>query len=183
VVPSSWLASRAGRRFPPARRGRGRAGDCLRVRLSSNGCRSPASPCRRHSGRASRQRTPWWARDTSPGLGTWPPPISPPSAMGWWGARHGRVVTTAGPRPVRPATRGMRGVSRASARVISGRTSSGGGPASISPPRAAPGAGRWGYNAGIAFGFSIARTDNDSSASSTLASRRSAVSKPSVNQP
>src|SRR5687767_4672078 len=37
------------------------------------------------------------------------------------GARHGRVVTTAVRRPVRPATRGMRVVAMASARVISGR--------------------------------------------------------------
>jgi hypothetical protein len=31
----------------------------------------------------------------SPGIGTWPPPISPASEMVWWGARHGRVVTYA----------------------------------------------------------------------------------------
>ncbi len=59
---------------------------------------------------------PWWASDPAPGIGTWPPPISPTSAMGWWGARHGRVVTTAVRRPVRPATRWMRVVSMASAR-------------------------------------------------------------------
>ena len=76
---------------------------------------------RRHAGRASRKRTPWCASDTSPGIGTWPPPISPASEMVWWGARHGRVVTNAVRSPVRPATRWIRVVSRASARVIAGR--------------------------------------------------------------
>jgi hypothetical protein len=76
---------------------------------------------RRHAGRASRQRTPWGVSDTSPGIGTWPPPISPASEMVWWGARHGRVVTNAVRSPVRPATRWIRVVSMASARVIAGR--------------------------------------------------------------
>jgi hypothetical protein len=62
---------------------------------SSNGCRSTSSTCRLHSGSSSRQRTPWWARGPSPGMGIWPRPISPTSAMVWWGARPGRVVTTA----------------------------------------------------------------------------------------
>jgi hypothetical protein len=48
-----------------------------------------------NSGRASRQRTPWWASDTSPGIGTWPPPIRPTSEIVWCGARQGRVVTHA----------------------------------------------------------------------------------------
>jgi hypothetical protein len=38
--------------------------------------------------------------DTSPGIGTWPPPISPASEMVWWGARHGRV---GGPRRAVPS--------------------------------------------------------------------------------
>jgi hypothetical protein len=105
------------------------------VMPSSNGCRSPASPCRLHSGRASRQRTPCWASDPSPGMGTWPPPISPPSAMGWWGARHGRVVTTAVRRPVRPAPRGMRGCRWPRPGSDGAGSSSGVGPAWISPPR------------------------------------------------
>jgi hypothetical protein len=76
---------------------------------------------RRHAGRVSRQRTPWGVSDTSPGIGTWPPPISPASEMGWWGARHGRVVTHAVRSPVRPATLWMRVVSMASAKVMAGR--------------------------------------------------------------
>ena len=50
-----------------------------------------------------------------------PPPIRPASETVWWGARHGRVVTNAVRSPVRPATRWMRVVSMASARVIVGR--------------------------------------------------------------
>jgi hypothetical protein len=49
------------------------------------------------------------------------PPISPTSAMVWCGARNGRVMTQAVRSPVRPATRWMRVVSSASARVIAGR--------------------------------------------------------------
>jgi hypothetical protein len=61
----------------PMGQARGRAGGCIRVLLFSNGCRSTSSTCRLHSGSSSRKRAPWWARDTSPGVGTWPPPISP----------------------------------------------------------------------------------------------------------
>ena len=38
---------------------------------------------------------PWCARDTSPGMGIWPPPIKPRSEIVWCGARNGRVVTQA----------------------------------------------------------------------------------------
>src|SRR5262245_28758982 len=76
---------------------------------------------RRHSGHSSKKSTPWWASDTSPGIGTWPLPISPASEMVWWGARNGRVVTNAVRAPVRPATLWIRVVSMASARVIAGR--------------------------------------------------------------
>ena len=87
------------------------------------------------------------------GIGTWPPPISPASEMVWWGARNGRVVTNAVRPPVRPATRWMRVVSRASARVIAGRMVVS-RRASIDLP--APGGRarrRCGQNAGIAFCF------------------------------
>jgi hypothetical protein len=89
--------------------------------LSSSGWRKTSRTWRRHSGYASKKRTPWWASDTSPGIGTCPPPISPASEMVWWGARHGRVVTHAVRSPVTPATRWIRVVSMASARVIAGR--------------------------------------------------------------
>jgi hypothetical protein len=61
------------------------------------------------------------ASDPSPGIGTWPPPISPASEMVWWGARHGRVVTHAVRSPVRPTTLWIRVVLMASARVIAGK--------------------------------------------------------------
>ena len=49
------------------------------------------------------------------------PADQPASAMVWWRARHGRGVTNAVRSPVRPATRWIRVVSIASARVIAGR--------------------------------------------------------------
>jgi hypothetical protein len=49
------------------------------------------------------------------------PPISPTAEIVWCGARQGRVVTHAVRSPVRPATRWMRVVSRASGRVMAGR--------------------------------------------------------------
>jgi hypothetical protein len=90
------------------------------LRPSSRGDWSTSSPYRVHAGRASRQSTPCCASDTSPGRGTAPPPMSPTSEMVWCGARHGRRGTTAGRAPVRPATRGLRAVSRASARRMAG---------------------------------------------------------------
>ena len=47
----------------------------------SSGWRRTFRTWRRNSGHSSRQSTPWWASDTSPGIGTWPPPISPTSEM------------------------------------------------------------------------------------------------------
>jgi hypothetical protein len=64
----------------------------------------------------------WCPSDRLPGIGMWPPPISPASEMVWWGARNGRVVTKAVRSPVRPATRWIRVVSRASARDLSNET-------------------------------------------------------------
>jgi hypothetical protein len=47
------------------------------------------------SGLGTSKSTPWCARDTSPGSGTWPPPISPTAELVWCGARTGPVMTTA----------------------------------------------------------------------------------------
>jgi hypothetical protein len=55
-------------------------------------------------GQFIQEEHPWCASDTSPGIGTWPPPISPASEIVWWGARKERVVTHAVRSPVRPAT-------------------------------------------------------------------------------
>jgi hypothetical protein len=111
----------------PARRARpgprrlryARHGFCRRP--SSSGWRQTARTWRVHLGRSSNHRRPWCASDTSPGMGRGPAPITPTAELVWWGARKGRVVTTAGRPCVRPATRGMRVVSSASARLIAGR--------------------------------------------------------------
>jgi hypothetical protein len=66
---------------PPEQRDPSRAGDCILVRPSSSGWRNTSRTWRRNSGSSSRKSTPWWASDTSPGIGTWPPPISPASEM------------------------------------------------------------------------------------------------------
>jgi hypothetical protein len=103
--------------------GRGRSGDCMERTVSARGWRKTARTWRRHSGSSSRKRTPWWASDTSAGIGTWPPLSSPASERGWWGARHGRVVTTAVRALARPATQWRHVVLRASASVIAGTLS------------------------------------------------------------
>ena len=48
---------------------------------SSSGWRSTSRTCFLNSGSSSRNRTPLWARETSPGLGVVPPPMRPMSEM------------------------------------------------------------------------------------------------------
>ena len=69
-----------------------------------------------NSGSSSRKRTPWWARETSPGRGLVPPPSRPASEMVWCGERNGRVARK--PRRVssRPATEWILVTSMASSR-------------------------------------------------------------------
>src|SRR5215813_6021786 len=59
----------------------GRPRNYIYMRLFSSGWRKTSSPWRRHFGSSSRQTTPWCASDTSPGIGTWPPPTSPTSEI------------------------------------------------------------------------------------------------------
>ncbi|RJX18442.1 MAG: recombinase family protein [Desulforudis sp.] len=59
---------------------------------SSRGWRITSRTFLRNSGSSSRKSTPLWARDTSPGLGMWPPPIRPASEMVWCGERKGRIT-------------------------------------------------------------------------------------------
>lgn len=47
---------------------------------SSSGCRKTVKTWRRNSGSSSRQSTPWRARDTSPGMGSWAPAALPATA-------------------------------------------------------------------------------------------------------
>ena len=65
---------------------------------SSSGWRSASQAARENSGSSSRNSTPWLARQTSPGRGTWPPPTRPGTEMAWWGARNGRRPDEAGVR-------------------------------------------------------------------------------------
>jgi hypothetical protein len=53
----------------------------MHMTLLSSGCRKTSKTWRRNSGSSSRKSMSLWARDTSPGSGTWPPPISPGSEM------------------------------------------------------------------------------------------------------
>jgi hypothetical protein len=64
----------------------GRPRNYIYMTPSSSGCRKTSRTWRRHSGRASRKSTPLWASDTSPGVGTCPPPINPASERAWCGA-------------------------------------------------------------------------------------------------
>jgi hypothetical protein len=69
MVRSSLFLLQLARRFRLEQRDPGRMADGILVTPSSTGCRSPASSCRLHAGRASRQSAPWWASDTPPGIG------------------------------------------------------------------------------------------------------------------
>jgi hypothetical protein len=60
----------------------------MHVMLFSIGWRKTSRTWRRNSGNASRKSTPLWASDTSPGIGTWHPPIRPTSAIVRWRACH-----------------------------------------------------------------------------------------------
>jgi hypothetical protein len=48
---------------------------------SSSGWLKTSRTCRRNSGSSSRKRMPWYAYNTSPGMGRCPPPISPTSEI------------------------------------------------------------------------------------------------------
>jgi hypothetical protein len=77
------------RPIPPARRGRGRLRGGASVTPRSNAwCKAP-SPWQRHWGCASRKRTPWWASDTSPGIGMWAHADQPDIGDGVMGGAKG----------------------------------------------------------------------------------------------
>ncbi len=61
------------------------------TRPSSSGWRSTSSVLRLNSGNSSRNKTPLWASEISPGWGVLPPPTRPASLTEWWGDRNGRV--------------------------------------------------------------------------------------------
>jgi len=69
---------------------RGRIGDRGNCPRDSHipvfkGCRRTSSTFLLNSGISSRNSTPLWAMLTSPGLGTWPPPIKATSDIVWCG--------------------------------------------------------------------------------------------------
>ena len=86
---------------------------------SSSGWRRASRAARPNSGSSSRNRTPWCASVTSPGLGGTPPPTRPDAEIVWWGARNGRFITS--PPRARPATPCTLVISIASAIVGGGR--------------------------------------------------------------
>ena len=60
-------------------------------RRSSSGWRSSSSTDLGNSGNSSRNKTPLWASEISPGPGMLPPPAKPADEMVWCGVRKGRV--------------------------------------------------------------------------------------------
>src|SRR3989344_9608778 len=58
---------------------------------SSIGCRRASKTCLGNSGNSSKNKTPRWANEISPGLGILPPPIKPMWLVMWRGLRKGRL--------------------------------------------------------------------------------------------
>lgn len=85
------------------------------------GWRNTSRTLRPNSGISSRNKTPLFANDTSPGCGDWPPPISATCDVRWCGARKGRCDIRPRCVPILPATECIFVVSNASSRVIGGR--------------------------------------------------------------
>ena len=71
---------------------------------SSSGWRSVSSADLSNSGSSSRNSTPLWASEISPGRGVPPPPASDTVEAVWWGLRKGRTSTSGWAASVIPAT-------------------------------------------------------------------------------
>src|SRR4051794_41929460 len=81
-----------------------------RTTPSSSGWRRVSSTLAGNSPSSSRNRTPWWAREISPGrMVEVPPPTRDTLEALWWGARNGGAHTSVPPRGGAPAPRGERG--------------------------------------------------------------------------
>ena len=87
---------------------------------SSIGWRRTSVAVRGNSGSSSRKSTPWWARLSSPGRGTLPPPERPAGEMEWCGERNGRDFMREMSEPSMPAMEYIFVVSRLSSNVMSG---------------------------------------------------------------
>ena len=73
---------------------------CTRLTVttrSSSGWRRASSASRENSGSSSKNSTPLWARLTSPGRGTVPPPDSADALVVWCGLRKGRAFSSPPP--------------------------------------------------------------------------------------
>ena len=88
---------------------------------SSMGWRSTSRAARANSGSSSKNSTPLWAKEISPGRGTGPPPASPAVEMVWWGARKGLARSREAPSGSSPAMEWILVTSSASWKVMSGR--------------------------------------------------------------
>ena len=88
---------------------------------SSKGWRSTSIAGRANSGSSSKNSTPLWAREISPGCGEGPPPASPAVEMVWWGARKGLVRRRDTPAGSFPRMECILVVSKDSSKVISGK--------------------------------------------------------------
>ena len=71
---------------------------------SSRGWRRVSMADLSNSGSSSKNSTPLWAREISPGFGTAPPPVRDTAEAVWWGLRKGRLVTKGCRASVSPAT-------------------------------------------------------------------------------
>ena len=105
---------RLGRRMDPAAR-------VMVTSPSSRGWRSTSRASFWNSGSSSRNSTPLWAREISPGRGKAPPPASATADTVWWGLRKGRRARRGCLGFVIPATLHTSVASSASCRVMSGR--------------------------------------------------------------
>lgn len=87
---------------------------------SSKGWRITSKTERLNSGSSSKNKTPLWAKEISPGWGYCPPPTKATSEMVWWGDRKGRIEIS----PcwlLRPTTEWILVVSKASRSVKGGK--------------------------------------------------------------
>jgi len=71
---------------------------------SSSGWRITSRTLRLNSGNSSKNNTPLWASDISPGCGLLPPPTKATSEIVWWGDLNGLTVTKASAVESFPAT-------------------------------------------------------------------------------
>ncbi len=88
---------------------------------SSIGWRSTSMALLENSGNSSKNSTPLWAREISPGRGMAPPPDNPAVEMVWWGERKGLLCSRDPPASNCPAIEWIMVASRASWKAMSGR--------------------------------------------------------------